>query len=144
MFNANFMRLKDRIASFVIPIGRRKQTYAEAGFFYLNERISCFCCGITLMPSVSNAWKFHAQRSPRCVYLIKKRGKDFANRAENLEGTPKCKICFENDVEFFFSSVRTHNLLRCLRRKIDMLSAMSNDHSCSFSMLFLNYLFQLI
>lgn len=81
----------------VWPRGMRQtaDACAEAGYFYIDsgDKVICFHCGIGIKDweDTDIPWEEHAMWSPKCGYLIKKKGNDF------IQNVKKCReTCQKN------------------------------------------------
>ena len=82
----------------------------EAGFFYtgVSDNIKCFSCGIVLnnWQPFDDIYEQHIIFSPKCKYLIFKKGIDFVkNYAKKLEmnyDAYKCSVCLDRMKNILF------------------------------------------
>ena len=86
------------------PKNSNYEKFANAGFFHNREGITCFLCFLRIRKNWKNIdpLYIHAKKSPRCVFIIKTRGKETIEKIQESDSIYSCKICYERDVECYF------------------------------------------
>lgn len=90
-----------RLQSF--PSDTDYTNFADSGFFLRNEHIVCFCCFFTLKDwQKKTPWYEHIINSPRCVYVVRTKGKNAIQKICSKQSNYICKVCFDKDIEIFY------------------------------------------
>ncbi|MDP0589516.1 MAG: RING-HC finger protein [Candidatus Endonucleobacter bathymodioli] len=76
----------DTYASWPTHITQTPIALAEAGFFFTgtDDHVRCYCCGIGLKSwdTEDDPWVEHAHWSPKCTYILEKKGTTFVNSVQ--------------------------------------------------------------